>query len=193
MSHEIFSSRNVSEKKFIILVSLNICRSSNISQWSISIQLFILCIFVGPEKWPELFPMASGHRQSPVNINRESTTRGSTLKHPLTWRYVPSNTKSLVNPGYCWRVDVNGEGSSLSGGPLFTDVFQLEQFHCHWGCSDGKGNICCVNAVSYYCYYTIIDILISRFWTHCWCRFIFWWITFGTLEPNQISNIQWSC
>lgn len=107
--------------------------------------------------------MASGHRQSPVNINRESTTRGSTLKHPLTWRYVPSNTKSLVNPGYCWRVDVNGEGSSLSGGPLFTDVFQLEQFHCHWGCSDGKGNICCVNVVSYYCYYTIIDILISRF------------------------------
>lgn len=50
-------------------------------------------IFSGPEKWPELFPMASGHRQSPVNINRESTTRGSTLKTPLTWKYVPENTK----------------------------------------------------------------------------------------------------
>lgn len=75
--------------------------------------------------------MASGHRQSPVNINKESTTRGRSFKAPLTWRYVPENTKSLINPGYCWRVDVNGEGSSLSGGPLSTDVFQLEQFHCH--------------------------------------------------------------
>lgn len=93
--------------------------------------------------------MASGHRQSPVNINRDSTTRGSTLKQPLSWKYVPSNTKSLVNPGYCWRVDVNGEGSALSGGPLASDVFQLEQFHCHWGCSDGKGSEHTVDGVSY--------------------------------------------
>ena len=76
--------------------------------------------------------MASGHRQSPVNISRGKTTRGSTLSSKLTWKYVPENTKSLVNPGYCWRVDVNGEGSELSGGPLHTDTFQLEQFHCHW-------------------------------------------------------------
>lgn len=88
-------------------------------------------LLIGPEKWPELFPMASGHRQSPVNISRESTTRGRSFKVPLSWRYVPQNTKSLINPGYCWRVDVNGEGSSLSGGPLSSDVFQLEQFHCH--------------------------------------------------------------
>lgn len=92
---------------------------------------FFFRLFIGPEKWPELFPMASGHRQSPVNISRESTTRGRSFKVPLTWRYVPENTKSLINPGYCWRVDVNGDGSSLSGGPLSTDVFQLEQFHCH--------------------------------------------------------------
>lgn len=97
--------------------------------WIIFDDIFYL--FTGPEKWPELFPMASGHRQSPVNISRESTTRGRSFKSPLTWRYVPENTKSLINPGYCWRVDVNGEGSSLSGGPLSTDVFQLEQFHCH--------------------------------------------------------------
>lgn len=93
--------------------------------------------------------MASGHRQSPVNINRDSTTRGSTLKQSLSWKYVPSNTKSLVNPGYCWRVDVNGEGSALSGGPLASDVFQLEQFHCHWGCSDGKGSEHTVDGLSY--------------------------------------------
>lgn len=89
--------------------------------------------FIGPEVWPELFPMASGHRQSPVNINRDSTTRGSTLKMPLTYKYVADNNKSLINPGYSWRVDVNGEGSCLTGGPLSSQVFLLEQYHCHWG------------------------------------------------------------
>lgn len=93
--------------------------------------------------------MASGHRQSPVNLSAGSTTRGSTLKEPLRWKYVPGNTKSLVNPGYCWRVDVNGNGSQLTGGPLCHDNFQLEQFHCHWGCSDGKGSEHTVDGLSY--------------------------------------------
>lgn len=105
--------------------------------------------FSGPEKWPELFPMASGHRQSPVNISRAHSTRGSTLKQPLSWKYVPGNTKSLVNPGYSWRVDVNGNGSQLTGGPLMSDIYQLEQFHCHWGCSDGKGSEHTVDGLSY--------------------------------------------
>lgn len=110
---------------------------------------FSLDIVSGPEKWPELFPMASGHRQSPVNISREHSTRGSTLKQPLSWKYVPGNAKSLVNPGYSWRVDVNGNGSMLTGGPLNQDIFQLEQFHCHWGCSDGKGSEHTVDGLSY--------------------------------------------
>lgn len=93
--------------------------------------------------------MASGHRQSPVNINTKETCRGSTLKQPLTWKYIPENTRSLVNPGYSWRVDVNGEGSVLTGGPLCNDVYQLDQFHCHWGCSDGKGSEHTVDGVSY--------------------------------------------
>lgn len=103
----------------------------------------------GPEKWPELFPMASGHRQSPVNIDTTSTTRSSTLKKPLSWKYLPENTRSLVNPGYCWRVDVNGDGSELTGGPLTDDKYKLEQFHCHWGCSDGKGSEHTVDGLSY--------------------------------------------
>lgn len=104
------------------------------------INFFVFNWFPGPEKWPELFPMASGHRQSPVNIDTRITTRSSTLKKPLSWKYIPENTRSLVNPGYCWRVDVNGAGSELTGGPLTDDKYMLEQFHCHWGCSDGKGN-----------------------------------------------------
>lgn len=104
----------------------------------------------GPENWPKLFPQASGHRQSPVDINTSNAKRGRDLKsQPLKWKYVPENTKSLVNPGYCWRVDVNGAGSELTGGPLGDNIYKLEQFHCHWGCSDGKGSEHTVDGVSY--------------------------------------------
>jgi len=38
----------------------------------------------------------------------------------------------LCNTGYCWKANVTGEGSTLSGGPLSHD-YQLAQYHCHWG------------------------------------------------------------
>lgn len=41
---------------------------------------------------------------------------------------------------FSWRVDVNGKGSALTGGPLNNDIYLVEQFHCHWGCSDGRGS-----------------------------------------------------
>lgn len=59
------------------------------------------------------------------------------------------HSKSLVNPGYCWRVDVNGVGSTLTGGPLHDDIYQLEQFHCHWGCRDEQGSEHTVDGYSY--------------------------------------------
>lgn len=97
--------------------------------------------FAGPEKWHEKFPQAKGDRQSPVNIETSNTCQGTDLQNnPLKWKYVPENTKSMANTGYCWRVDVNGKGSELTGGPLGDDVYVLEQFHSHWGCSDGKGS-----------------------------------------------------
>jgi hypothetical protein len=96
--------------------------------------LFLFYLFVGPQKWHEKFPLANGQRQSPVNITTSKTKASSDLQvNPLRWSYVPENVKSLVNPGYCWRVDVNGKGSELTGGPLNDDKFVVEQFHCHWG------------------------------------------------------------
>lgn len=68
---------------------------------------------------------------------------------PLKWKYVPENTRSIVNPGYCWRVDVKGTGSELTGGPLGDDLYILEQFHSHWGCSDTEGSEHTVDGVSY--------------------------------------------
>jgi carbonic anhydrase len=90
--------------------------------------------FVGPQKWHEKFPLAQGNRQSPVNITTTSCQQSANLeKNPLRWTYVPENVKCLINPGYCWRVDVNGKGSKLTGGPLGNDIYLVEQFHCHWG------------------------------------------------------------
>ncbi|CAG9798038.1 unnamed protein product [Chironomus riparius] len=95
----------------------------------------------GPEKWHEKFPLANGIRQSPVNIITSLTKQSTDLQvNPLRWTYVPENVKCLINPGYCWRVDVNAKGSELTGGPLNDDKYVIEQFHCHWGCSDGRGS-----------------------------------------------------
>ncbi|XP_058981167.1 carbonic anhydrase 2 [Musca domestica] len=104
----------------------------------------------GPDKWFVEFPEAKGTRQSPVDIDTAVCKKGSDLKVPqLKWKYVPEHTKSLVNPGYCWRVDVNGNESELTGGPLGDNIYKLEQFHCHWGCNDGKGSEHTVDGVSY--------------------------------------------
>jgi carbonic anhydrase len=106
---------------------------------------FFSLLSAGPSVWPKLFPQAAGEHQSPVNIQTRQTRQDSDLhSKPLKWTYVPENTRSLVNPGYCWRVDVNGTGSELTGGPL-EQTYVLEQFHCHWGCSDQRGEWeCCL-------------------------------------------------
>ncbi|KYQ48543.1 Carbonic anhydrase 2 [Trachymyrmex zeteki] len=96
----------------------------------------------GPSTWVTKFPMAAGSRQSPVNIETkrvESDHEGLSSK-PLRWKYPATASRKLVNPGYCWRVDTDGEGTFLSGGPLMDDVYKLEQYHCHWGCSDSRGS-----------------------------------------------------
>ncbi|XP_033226987.1 carbonic anhydrase 2 isoform X1 [Belonocnema kinseyi] len=96
----------------------------------------------GPSTWVEKFPMAAGSRQSPVNIETEraESDHEALSSKPLRWKYPSTSSKKLVNPGYCWRIDCDGEGTFLSGGPLMDDVYKLEQYHCHWGCSDSRGS-----------------------------------------------------
>ncbi|XKL65152.1 hypothetical protein PGB90_005238 [Kerria lacca] len=94
-----------------------------------------------PAKWPLLFPNAGGSRQSPVNIETSLVTSDDSLRNePLTWKYVPENCFSINNTGYSWRVDVNGTGSELIGGPLGNSKYRLEQFHCHWGSDSSQGS-----------------------------------------------------
>nr|CAD7428063.1 unnamed protein product [Timema monikensis] len=92
---------------------------------------------IGPATWAKKYPEAAGSRQSPVDIVTSLATSVST--HPLSWKYVPRNCKYLANTGYGWKVDVTGEGSELTGGPL-VEKHTLEQFHCHWGCDSRQGS-----------------------------------------------------
>ncbi|CAH2989480.1 unnamed protein product [Chilo suppressalis] len=93
----------------------------------------------GPATWTEKYPEAGGARQSPVDIVT-SRARSSNSAPPLRWKYSVNHTRSVLNPGYCWRVDENGYESELRGGPLGSDVYMLEQWHCHWGREDGEGS-----------------------------------------------------
>nr|BAU68125.1 carbonic anhydrase [Nasutitermes takasagoensis] len=103
----------------------------------------------GPFTWAKNYPTAAGIRQSPVDIDTALATSDSSLESkPLRWKYVPQNTRTIVNSGHGWRVDVDSEGSELVGGPL-EGTYKLQQFHCHWGSSSDKGSEHTVDGQSY--------------------------------------------
>lgn len=57
--------------------------------------------------------MAAGSRQSPVNIEtkRAESDHEALSSKPLRWKYPATASRKLVNPGYCWRIDTDGEGT----------------------------------------------------------------------------------
>lgn len=92
---------------------------------------------LGPHTWAENFAEAAGERQSPIDIQTNEASLDPDLSGtPLKWTW-PDGTEDVTNTGYGWKAHVHGEGSSLTGGPLNEDVYQLEQFHAHWG-KDGS-------------------------------------------------------
>nr|ACO12737.1 Carbonic anhydrase 2 [Lepeophtheirus salmonis] len=93
----------------------------------------------GPEKWGESFSIGKdGARQSPVAID---TSKVQVIPEftELKFKYVPDNTKDIENTGSSWKVNINGTGSSLTGGPL-KDNHELWQYHAHWGSDNAKGS-----------------------------------------------------
>lgn len=73
----------------------------------------VFSFVAGPSTWVTKFPMAAGSRQSPVNIetSRAESDHEALSSKPLRWKYPATASRKLVNPGYCWRVDTDGEGT----------------------------------------------------------------------------------
>jgi len=86
----------------------------------------------GPHTWANKFEEAGGIRQSPIHIETHEASLDPSLSADLLRWVYPNQTDSLHNTGHGWKVNVDGEGSVLEGGPL-RDTYQLEQYHCHWG------------------------------------------------------------
>ncbi|XP_066156968.1 carbonic anhydrase 13 [Euwallacea fornicatus] len=101
----------------------------------------------GPEKWPHSYPEAAGVKQSPIDI-RAVDLKQLNSNRKLSWRYIPESTKVVSNPGYCWKVTVDGAGSELVGGPL-DGTYILEQFHCHWGKTNEEGSEHTINGAKF--------------------------------------------
>ncbi|CAH0546002.1 unnamed protein product [Brassicogethes aeneus] len=101
----------------------------------------------GPNTWSNNYPEAAGPNQSPVNISSLDIKEIKAHKK-LTWKYIAENTEYVMNPGYCWKVHVEGKGSDLSGGPL-NGHYMIEQFHCHWGATDDQGSEHTINGKQY--------------------------------------------
>jgi len=95
----------------------------------------------GPSHWYEEFPVAKeGKRQSPIDIQTAKAVLDEKLRaKALKWSYVPENNIDIENTGASFKVNVDGKGSCLSGGPLEGE-YELWQFHAHWGKKGGGGS-----------------------------------------------------
>ncbi|KAM7075135.1 carbonic anhydrase 13 isoform 4-T4 [Molossus nigricans] len=103
----------------------------------------------GPAHWNELFPIADGDQQSPIEIKAKEAKFDSSLR-PLRIKYDASSAKIISNSGHSFSVDFDDteDKSVLHGGPL-TGRYRLRQFHLHWGSADDHGSEHVVDGVRY--------------------------------------------
>jgi carbonic anhydrase len=87
----------------------------------------------GPCQWYKSFPAARGFQQSPIDLSVASSVLDRALNGmKLGWKFHPEDSKKVVNNGQTITVQIDGDGSSLTGGPIVGE-FKLAQFHFHWG------------------------------------------------------------
>lgn len=104
----------------------------------------------GPQYWPEIAPAAGGYRQSPIVIRSSHAKLCQTLRdHPLVISYDAEAANKLTNNGRTVQVVVSGSNSTLQGGPLCSDCYQLAQFHFHWGSVNRWGSEHKVDGITY--------------------------------------------
>lgn len=86
----------------------------------------------GPEHWHKDFPIAKGHRQSPVDIDTKAAAHDPALK-PLTVSYEQVVSRRILNNGHSFNVEF--DDSQNTAGQWLT---------YHWGllpksCFPGEG------------------------------------------------------
>jgi len=90
-----------------------------------------------PENWHELFPVANGETQSPIDIQTGNIKFNNGLGS-LMLDYKPETADNIVATGHSVQVNFNA-GSTLKGAHL-TGEYSLLQFHLHWGDDVGSGS-----------------------------------------------------
>ncbi|XP_009575008.1 PREDICTED: carbonic anhydrase 13-like [Fulmarus glacialis] len=111
-------------------------------------RLLLQCI-AGPAHWKEVFPVANGDRQSPIDIKTEETKYDPSLR-PLNPSYDPASAKIILNNGHSTSVEFDDtvNKSVLTGGPL-SGTYRLRQIHFHWGSNDDAGSEHAVDGMKY--------------------------------------------
>lgn len=103
----------------------------------------------GPEDWKEVYPHCAETAQSPINIRTSTVKKNSDLKG-LQFTCGNADGKvsgDLSNNGHAPTLKINKPGgtATLTGGPLGSSVYKLEQLHFHFGCVDSRGSEHTVN------------------------------------------------
>ncbi|KFB38203.1 AGAP013402-PA-like protein [Anopheles sinensis] len=99
-----------------------------------------------PDRWAETDPDCGGSRQSPIDIELQSTTPavggGAALQLDGSARKPVSIT--VTNNGhtaqYTFDWSKDSERPRLTGGPLGQDPYVFEQLHFHWGAENDRGS-----------------------------------------------------
>ena len=108
---------------------------------------------LGPTDWYKIAPQCAGTAQSPIDLDCYSL-KSNIWEENLAIDF--DNEGGLVigsftNNGHSPTLAIEKSlgSATLSGGPVGDTVFQLEQFHFHFGCSSFQGSEHTVSGSSY--------------------------------------------
>ncbi|CAF0900119.1 unnamed protein product [Didymodactylos carnosus] len=99
---------------------------------------------LGPDMWAEAYPLCgNGMNQSPINIVTSCTVYKQFQEFNFSVGYNELLNFSLTNNGHTIIAEYgNGSVSKLlvSGGNLDEGMFELQNFHLHWGLNPRQGS-----------------------------------------------------
>jgi len=91
--------------------------------------------------WCSVYPC--GSRQSPINLDIKNSSVCEKANFPkLVFKYKTKDVETIQNTGTGVKFSSYGK-SKITGGPLHNDIYQLAQFHFHWGktCNTGSEHL----------------------------------------------------